>query len=75
MKTIGKQSQIDSIINRDTIATANLRALEANRGLTVTTPQGERILINGSVDPVIYANVHDSIVRLALRRFYKPGRA
>lgn len=68
MKTIGRQDQITNIVERDPVATANLRALRRNQGLRVATPNGERIL-----DPVIYANVHDTIIRLALRRYYKPG--
>jgi hypothetical protein len=72
MKTIGRQEQIDSIVERDTIAAANLRALNQNARnagtVRVATPGGTI-----GIDPVIYANVRDSIIRLALRRYYKPG--
>ena len=72
MKTIGRQSQIDSIIERDTVAVTNLRALQQNyRAYVPVTTVGGRISM--AVDPVIYQNVRDSIVRLALRKFYKPG--
>jgi len=69
MKTIGRQEQIDSIVERDTVAAANLRALNRNAGtMRVATPGGTI-----GIDPVIYGNVRDSIIRLALRRYYKPG--
>jgi hypothetical protein len=72
MKTIGRQSQIDSIIERDPVAVANLRALQQNYRayVPVTTVAGQ---IRMAVDPVIYTNVRDSIIRLALRRYYKPA--
>jgi len=69
MKTTNYQDTVCSIVERDTVATDNLRALHANQGLRITTPSGQITL-----DPVIYRNVADAITRLALVRHYKAGR-
>jgi len=65
-----REDLIASIVERDELATDNLKALsEHNRTFThVVTSTGE---IKLGVDPVIYRNVADSIIRLAMRRYYK----
>ncbi|HXJ61837.1 MAG TPA: hypothetical protein VNU68_34790 [Verrucomicrobiae bacterium] len=73
MKTIGYQSQIDSIVERDEVAAANLKALNANARAKATVTTASGTITIGAVDPVIYRNVRDTIVRLALRRYYKPS--
>ena len=73
MKTIGYQSQIDSIVERDEVAAANLKALNANARAKATVTTASGTITSGAVDPVIYRNVRDTIVRLALRRYYKPS--
>jgi hypothetical protein len=65
-----REDFISSVVERDEVASANLQALNThNRTFThVATTTGE---IKLGVDPVIYRNVADSIIRLAMRRYYK----
>ena len=65
-----REDLIASIVERDEVASANLKALNThNRTFThIATTTGE---IKLGVDPIIYRNVADSIIRLAMRRYYK----
>lgn len=72
MKTVSRQSHIDSIIERDPVAKANLEALNRNKPTYahVVAHTGQ---VKLAIDPVVYHNVRETIIRLALRRYYKPS--
>jgi len=74
MKTTIDSDRVSRVIERDETAMLNLRALAGhNRTVATVATVGGQITL--ALDPVIYGNVHDAIVRLALRRYYKAGRA
>lgn len=74
MKTISTKSQdhINAIVERDPVAMKNLEALNRNKP-TFTHVVAHTGKVQVSIDPVIYHNVRETIIRLALRRYYKPS--
>jgi hypothetical protein len=70
MKTQNYADKVEAIVERDELATDNLKALSENNRTYAHTVNGKVYI---GVDPVIYRNVADAIKRLALVRHYKGG--
>ncbi len=60
--------KVSAIVENDTLATANLKALCQNNRTHIHTVNG-KIMVG--VDPVIYRNTVDAITKLALVRYYR----